>query len=208
MRRNTNDTSSRTTRRAAIQAAGALAAGLAAGPVRASETPALVGGKPAVGYPARKQAEASRWPIYGPEEEKAVLDLLHNPGYGPIAALESDWKDYFQVPHVKAHCNGTSAIASMFFALDLPPGSEVMVPSYTFFATIVPIRLFGLVPVFVDVNPRTLNFDVDDARRRLTRDTKAVFPVHWLGLPCAMEEICAFADEHGLIVLEDAAHAH
>ncbi len=202
---------SRSTRRTMLKSTGALAGGLIANEAqagRAKEALALLGGEPTVTVSARKSAEAARWPIYGAEEEEAVLAVLREPGYGPIAALESDWKDYFKVPYVKAHCNGTSAIASMFFALDLPPGSEIMVPSYTFFATIVPMRVFGLVPVFVDVNPRTLNFDVDDARRRLTANTRAVFPVHWLGLPCPMDDVNAFADEHGLIVLEDAAHAH
>ena len=80
-------------------------------------------------------------------------------------------------------------------------------PSYTFFASVVPMRVFGLVPVFVDVNPRTLNFDVNDAKKRLTKNTKAVFPVHWMGLPCAMDDISDFAAEHGLTVLEDVAHS-
>ena len=96
----------------------------------------------------------------------------------------------------------------MFFALNLPTGSEIMVPSYTFFATIVPMRLFDLVPVFVDINPRTLNFDLEDAKRRLTKNTRAILPVHWIGLPCEMDQICDWAKEKGLIVLEDAAHAH
>ena len=96
----------------------------------------------------------------------------------------------------------------MFFALDLPPRSEILVPSYTFFATITPMRFFDLTPVFVDVNPHTLNFDVEDAKRRLTKNVKAVLPVHWLGLPCDMDAICDFAQENGLILLEDAAHAH
>ena len=202
---------SHSSRRTVLKSTAALAGALISHEARAGrakESLALFGGEPTVTVSARKSAEASRWPIYGVEEEEAVLAVLRNPGYGPIAALESDWKDYFKVPYVKAHCNGTSAIASMFFALDLPPGSEIMVPSYTFFATIVPMRVFGLVPVFVDVNPRTLNFDVDDARRRLTKNTRAVFPVHWLGLPCPMDDVNSFADEHGLIVLEDAAHAH
>jgi perosamine synthetase len=206
-----NGQGSGATRRAALQSAGIVAAGVlarSAGGVTVNEPLALFGGKPAVTYPGRKHSEASRWPIFGPEEETAVLELLRNPGYGPVAAFESDWKAFINAPHAKAHCNGTSAIASMFFALDLPPGSEVMVPSYTFFASVVPLRLFGLVPVFVDVNPRTLNFDVEDARKRLTKNTKAVFPVHWLGLPCAMDDVCDFADEHGLAVLEDSAHAH
>jgi dTDP-4-amino-4,6-dideoxygalactose transaminase len=174
----------------------------------ASDGLALLGGQPVVTYPRRRHNEASRWPIYGMEEEQAVLDVLRNPDYGPIAALEKDWKEQFQVPFVKAYCNGTSAVAAMFFALDLPPGSEILVPSYTFFATIVPMRLFGLVPVFVDIDPHTLNFDVEDAKRRLTKNTKAVLPVHWFGLPCDMDALSEFANQHGLIVLEDAAHAH
>jgi dTDP-4-amino-4,6-dideoxygalactose transaminase len=211
MRRVANTGGSRATRRTVLQTAGVLTAGLLPGRATARgshETLAIQGGKPVVTIPDRQHDEASRWPIFGADEEAAVLDLLRNPGYGPIARLEQEWKDYFGIPHVKAHCNGTSAIAAMFFALNLPPGSEILVPSYTFFATIVPMRLFGLVPVFVDVNPRTLNLDVDDARRRLTRSTRAVFPVHWLGLPCAMDDIESFAREHDLIVVEDAAHAH
>jgi perosamine synthetase len=211
MRHASDGPDSRSTRRTVLESAVALASGLVTRAARAgaaNETLAVLGGEPAVTVSARQQAEASRWPLYGPDEEQAVLAVLRDPGHGPIAALESDWKDYHRVPHVKAHCSGTAAIASMLFALDLPPGSEILVPSYTFFATIVPMRVFGLVPVFVDVNPRTLNLDVEDARRRLTKGTRAIFPVHWLGLPCPMDEVNDFANEHGLIVLEDAAHAH
>jgi perosamine synthetase len=216
--RDTNNRNAPSTRRTFLKSAGAAAAGLVAESgtraaandtlAAANDTLALLGGQPAVTVPRRQHNEASRWPIYGAEDEQAVLDVLRNPGYGAIAALEKDWKDYFEVSFVKAHCNGTSALTSMFFALNLPPGSEIMVPSYTFFATIVPMRLFGLVPVFVDIDPRTLNFDVDDAKRRLTKHTKAVLPVHWFGLPCEMDAIGDFANQHGLIVLEDAAHAH
>jgi len=203
------------TRRTFLQSSGALAAGLClqagstasageiAGP--AKETLAVHGGPKAVTHP---RPGAWHWPRWGPAEEKAVLDLVRNPSYQPLDALEREWKSLFQFPYVKAQCNGTSALASMFFALNLPPGSEIMVPSYTFFATIVPMRLFGLVPVFVDVNPRTLNFDVEDAKRRLTKNTRAVLPVHWIGLPCEMDHIGELAKEKGLIVLEDACHAH
>ncbi|HOW18089.1 MAG TPA: aminotransferase class I/II-fold pyridoxal phosphate-dependent enzyme [Phycisphaerae bacterium] len=201
--------SSHSTRRRFLKSTGALAVGLSltnrslAG--TKTETLAVFGGPKAVTHP---QADADRWPLYGPEEERAVIEVLRKPTYAPNQELEKDWKEYFKVPYVKAYCNGTSALTTMFFALKLPPGSEIMVPSYTFFATIVPMRLFGLVPVFVDINPRTLNFDVEDARKRLTKNTKAVLPVHWLGLPCEMDAICDFAREKGLIVLEDAAHAH
>jgi dTDP-4-amino-4,6-dideoxygalactose transaminase len=200
-----NGTSS--TRRAFLQSAGALTAGALthAAAAGADENLALFGGPKAVTYP--KANQAGRWPLYGPEDEKAVVEVLRNPNYQPVAALEKDWKDYYKVPYVRSHCSGTAAITSMFFALNLPPGSEIMVPSYTFFATIVPMRIFDLVPVFVDIDPHTLNFDVEDAKRRLTSNTKAVFPVHWFGLPADMDQIGDFAQKHDLTVLEDVAHA-
>ena len=126
----------------------------------------------------------------------------------PDRSLGEEWKQQFKLPYCKAHYNGTSAITAMFFALDLPPGSEIMVPCSTFWATIMPMRFFGLVPVFVDIHPRTLNFDLEDAKRKLTKNTKAMFPVHYLGLPADMDHICDFAKEKGLIALEDACHAH
>jgi perosamine synthetase len=198
------------TRRKFLKSTGVLAAGLSAtGASRAQgaqEKLALNGGPKAVEYPPG--SSVWRWPLYGAKEEQAILELIRNPGYGPIALFEKEWKEYTGSNYVKAHCNGTAALTSMFFALNLPPGSEIMVPSHTFFATIVPMRLFGLVPVFVDINPRTLNFDLDDAKKRLTKNTKAVLPVHWIGLPCDMDDICDWANQKGLIVLEDAAHAH
>ncbi len=195
------------TRRGFLQSGGAMAAAfcLSAPAPRKLETLALNGGPKAVTAPSD---DAWRWPRYGVEEEKAVLEVVRHPDYAPIEAFEKEWQSCFHYPFVKAQCNGTSALTSMFFALGLPPGSEIMVPSYTFFATIVPMRIFGLVPVFVDVNPRTLNFDLEDAKRRLTRNTKAVLPVHWIGLPCEMDQICDWAKEKGLIVLEDACHAN
>ncbi len=200
---------SATTRREFLKSAGALTTLSATSVAKTSwgsnEKLALFGGEPAVTLP---QDDAIRWPRYGKKEEEAVVELVRHPSYDPIQKLEDKWKEYMGVPYVKAHFNGTSALLSMFFALNLPPGSEIMVPSYTFFATILPMRLFGLVPVFVDINPRTLNFDLDDAKKRLTPNTKAVLPVHWLGLPADMDDINSWAEEKGLIVLEDCAHAH
>ena len=200
-------------RRAFLKAGGAAAVGIGLSPpvtvaenlAPPREQLALFGGPKTV---TLASSDAWRWPLYGQEEEQAVLQLVREPSYDPIAALEEEWKAYFGVSFARSYCNGTSALTSLYFALDLPPGSEVMVPSYTFFASIVPMRQFGLVPVFVDVDPRTLNFDLEDARRRLTPNTRALLPVHWFGLPCDMDHINEWADEKGLIVLEDAAHAH
>jgi dTDP-4-amino-4,6-dideoxygalactose transaminase len=96
----------------------------------------------------------------------------------------------------------------MYFALDLEPGSEIMVPSYTFFSTCLAMRFFGYVPVFVDVDPDTVCFNLEDARRKLTPRTKALMVMHSWGLPCEMDRIAAYAREKGLILLEDAAQAH
>ncbi|MBI5690237.1 MAG: DegT/DnrJ/EryC1/StrS family aminotransferase [Verrucomicrobia bacterium] len=203
-------TPARATRRRFLAAAGATAvlspaslSGAASGSAP-REKLALQGGPKAVTLPP---GEATRWPVFGEEEERAVLAVLRDPGYAPIPLLESEWKEHFRVPFARAYCNGTSALTTMFFALDLPPGSEILVPSYTFFSTVAPMRFFGLVPVFVDIDPHTLNLDVDDARRRLTKHTRAILPVHFNGLPCEMDRIGELAREKGLIVLENACHA-
>jgi dTDP-4-amino-4,6-dideoxygalactose transaminase len=95
----------------------------------------------------------------------------------------------------------------MFFAVDLPAGSEVLVPSYTASASIAPMRFFGLVPIFVDINPATATFDPEHAAKVITPRTRALVPMHSWGMPCEMDEIAAFAKQHGLLVLEDAAQA-
>jgi len=209
MKGKNNQARTRKTRRGFLKTSGAVGAGMYLARPRtaraASDTLALKGGPKAVTAPL---GDASKWPRYGKEEEEAVVELVRSPGYGPIDKLEEEWKEYFGIPYCKAHYNGTSAITAMFFALDLPHGSEIMVPCSTFWATIMPMRFFGLTPIFIDIHPRTLNFDLEDAKKKLTKNTKAMFPVHYLGLPADMDHICDFAKEKGLIVLEDACHAH
>ncbi len=99
-------------------------------------------------------------------------------------------------------------MASALFALDLPPGSEILVASYSTWFPLAPARLLGFVPRFVDIDPKTFNMDVEDCKRRLTSKTRVIMPVHMWGLPCEMDHICDFAEEHGLDVIEDACHTH
>jgi dTDP-4-amino-4,6-dideoxygalactose transaminase len=182
--------------------------GAGAATLAARETLALDGGTPAVTVPAARQAELSRWPRYGEEEKRALVEMLDSGRfYQEIPVLEEDLKRHLGVPYAKAHMNGTSSLISAFFAIDLARGSEVMAPSYTAWATTAPLHLFGLVPLFIDINPRTMTFDLEDARRKLNSRVKAVVPMHSFGNPCDMDEICAFAREHGLVVVEDAAQA-
>ena len=183
-------------------------AAMAVAAVRPTEALALDGGTPAVTVPAGRQSEISRWPRFGDAEKKAVVEMLDSSKfYQEIPAFESELKDYLKSPYVKAHMNCTSALMSMFFALDFPRGSEIMAPSYTAWATTAPMHLFGLVPVFVDLNPKTMTFDVDYARKHLNPRVKALLPMHSFGNPCDMDQICAFAKEKGLVVVEDAAQA-
>jgi perosamine synthetase len=203
------------TRREFIKTGSTAAAAFAVtGPVFGqdkTETLAVSGGAKTVTFPEDRHTALLRWPRYGEAEKQAVGDLLDsNKFYQELPAFEMEWKAYLNAPFVKAHMNGTSALSAMFFALslDLPPGSEIMVPSYTFFATIVPMRFFGFVPSFIDIDPKTACFDLEDAKKKLTKDTRALIPMHSWGLPCEMDKINDWAKQKGLIVCEDAAHAH
>ena len=160
------------------------------------ETLALNGGPKAVTFPAARAAELSKWPRYEENEKRVIIELLeNNRSYGEIPLLEKELKEYLKAPYVKAspyvkaHCNGTSALMSLFFALDLPRGSEIMAPSYTAWATTAPMHLFGYVPVFIDINPRTQTFDLEYASKHLTPLTRAVMPMHSFGNPCDLDQI-------------------
>jgi perosamine synthetase len=201
-------------RRNFLQAGSMALLGLAvpeslAAPPRAVDSLAVSGGSKAVTYPEDKMEALTRWPRYGEKEKQALHELIDNDKfYDELPAFENEWKAYLNAPYVRAHCNGSSAITSMFFAIDLEPGSEVLVPSYDFFSDCLAMRFFGYVPNFVDIDPATSTMDLDDCRRRCNSRTRAIFPMHAWGLPCEMDHIRDFAKEKGLIVLEDAAHAH
>jgi dTDP-4-amino-4,6-dideoxygalactose transaminase len=199
-----NESRTGTTRRSLLLAGGAVAGAFAK-----TETLALNGGVKTVTFPAAKANALSKWPRYGAAEKKALHDLIDSSAfYQELPAFEKEWQSYTKAPFVKAHMNGSSALTSMYFALDLPAGSEIMVPSYTFFATCLAMRFFGYVPIFIDIDPKTACFDLDDAKRKLTPRTKAIVPMHSWGMPCEMDLISSWAKEKGLIVLEDSAHAH
>ncbi|HWQ53025.1 MAG TPA: DegT/DnrJ/EryC1/StrS family aminotransferase [Bryobacteraceae bacterium] len=199
------------TRRSFVQAGAASVAGLSlAGRsvAGAAEALALNGGPKAINFPAKRFAALTAWPRYGQEEKDALIALINSGRYyEELPLFEKEWQAFTRANYVKAHMNGTSALTSLYFALDLPAGSEIMVPSHTFWATVVPMRFFGYVPVFIDVDPRTGNFDVEYAAKHLTPRTRAIVPMHRIGLPCEMDKIADFAKKQGLILLEDAAHS-
>lgn len=196
------------TRRSFVNSSAAALTLASATAQRGSEALAISGGPKTVVLSSARQDQASKWPRYGVEEKRAIVELLdNNRSYAEISLLEKEIRAYLNAPYAKAHINGTSALMSMFFAINLPPGSEIMVPSYTASATIVPMRFFGYVPIFIDINPKTACFDLNYAARRLTARTRAIVPMHTRGLPCDMDQISEFAKQHGLVVMEDAAQA-
>ena len=109
------------------------------------------------------------------------------------------------------HCigvsSGTDAILLALMALDIGPGDEVLVPTFTFFATAGCVSRVGATPVFVDSCPVCFNIDLADAKAKITSKTKAIIPVHLFGQCADLDGILALAQEHGLKVIEDAAQA-
>lgn len=127
---------------------------------------------------------------------------------GPeLSEMEKEFQQYLNVKHAWGVSSGTDALLLALMALDIKPGDEVIVPTYSFFATAgVVSRLFA-TPVFVENDPVTYNIDPKDFERKITKNTKAVIPVHLFGQSAEMDEIMKIADAHNLYVIEDAAQA-
>ncbi len=103
--------------------------------------------------------------------------------------------------------SGTSALHLALSITGVQRGDEVILPPQTFVASGLAILMCGATPVFADIQPLTGNIDPASVRAKITSRTKAIMPVHWAGYPCDMDELNAIAQEHGLAIVEDAAHA-
>lgn len=115
--------------------------------------------------------------------------------------------EYNQVEHVIPCGNGTDALQIALMALDLHPGDEVILPVHTYVATAEVVALLRLTPVFIDVDERTFNIDVNQLERSITPRTKVIVPVHLYGQCADMESILSVAQKHNLFVVEDAAQS-
>ena len=128
---------------------------------------------------------------------------------GPnVERFEKNFAEYIGVRHAIAVNSGTSALHLATLAAGIGPGDKVLLPSHTFVATAWSVVYAGAQPVFCDVDERTGTIDVADAERRLGEGVKAIVPVHLYGQPAELSEVLAFAEKHGLAVIEDAAQAH
>ena len=138
----------------------------------------------------------------------ATLDSCQFIGGPALARFEEEFAAYQGARHCIGVGNGTDAIEIVFEALDLPPGSEVIVPANSFIASSESVSRVGLRPVFCAADPATHLIDLTDARARITPRTRAILPVHLYGQPCDMDAVMAFAREFNLTVVEDSAQAH
>ncbi len=149
-------------------------------------------------------------PAFDDAEERRVLDVLRS-GWvaqgAQVAAFEQRFAERCGVPYAVATSSGTTALHLALLAAGIGPGDHVLVPSFTWVATANAVRYCGAVPVLCDVDLRTFNLDVEDARRRATPQTRAILPVHQFGLPADMDAVHALAAEHGWQVIADAACA-
>ncbi len=144
------------------------------------------------------------------ELDAAVLAVVESQRFvlGPeVEALEAELSDYLGVKHAVGCASGTDALLLPLRALDAEPGSEVIVPSFTFFATAGAVWNAGLRPVFCDVDPDTFNVTAASLESVWTDRTVAVVPVHLFGQMAPMAEIRTLAGLRGAFVLEDAAQA-
>jgi dTDP-4-amino-4,6-dideoxygalactose transaminase len=153
-------------------------------------------------------------PFSKPTISRAAIDDV-------VACLESGWittgprvaqftealKDYLGAPYVLPLTSATAGLQLALLALDLQPGDEVITTPLTFAATLNTIVLAGAKPVLVDIDPDTLNMDLNLVEAALTGKTRVIMPVHFAGLPLDLDQLYEIAARHDLRVIEDAAHA-
>jgi dTDP-4-amino-4,6-dideoxygalactose transaminase len=133
----------------------------------------------------------SQYFILGPEVEK----------------MEKEFCDFLGAKHAYGVSSGTDALLLALMAIGIEPGDEVILPTYSFFATAGVVARLNAVPVLAECDPVTFNIDPNDIEKRITDKTKAIVPVHLYGQSADMEPIMKIAEQHKLYVIEDAAQA-
>ncbi len=166
---------------------------------------AIQGGTPVrtTGFPG--------WPIWDREhDEELVLPVLRSGVWSRsrvVADFEKKWAETLGARRCLGTTHGTTALITALDALDIGVGDEVLVGPYTFVASISVILLAGALPIMVDTDRETFQVNPDKMEEKITPNTKAILPVHILGIPADMDRINAIAKKHNLLVLEDACQA-
>jgi dTDP-4-amino-4,6-dideoxygalactose transaminase len=164
------------------------------------------------GTPCRTRPFPS-WPIFGQPEEERLLRALRSGNWGRLDGHEvEEFEQRFAAMHGCSHgiavVNGTVSLRIALLAAGIRSEDEVIVPPYTFISTASAVVEANAVPVFADIDLHTFNLDPKAVEAAITPRTKAIIPVHFAGQPADMDAIMTIAGQRGLIVIEDAAHAH
>lgn len=165
------------------------------------------------GGSALKTKPFPTWPVYDDQERAALLEVLDSrvwwrtPGTQSLA-FEQEFAAFHQAKHGIAITNGTHALEVALAAMGVGPGDEVIVPNSTFVATASAVLFTGALPVLVDIEPDSYCLDPALAEAAITPRTKAILPVHMGGQPADLDRLTELAGKHGLLMLEDCAHAH
>lgn len=144
------------------------------------------------------------------EIDEAIARVVESQYFinGPdVAKLEEEIAQYLNVKFAVGISSGTDALLIALMAIDIKPDDEVIVPTYSFFATAGVVARMNAKPIFTDVDPLTFNIDPNDFERKITSKTKAVLPVHLFGQSAELNEIKSIAEKHGIKIIEDAAQA-
>lgn len=158
---------------------------------------------------------AYKIPVYQPSldgnEKKYVNECLDSSWISSrgefISKFENQFSNFIGVKHATAVSNGTVALHLALVTLGIGQGDEVIVPSFTYIASVSTISITGAVPVFVDSIEDTWQIDPKDVKRKITPKTKAIMAVHLYGHPCEMDELVKIAKDHNLFLIEDCAEA-
>jgi dTDP-4-amino-4,6-dideoxygalactose transaminase len=153
------------------------------------------------------------WPIWDERDAEAVADVVRSGKWGRLVGdrvqtFEKTFAAYQGAEFGIAVVNGSVSLRIALLAAGIKAGDEVVVPPYTFSATAMSVVEANAVPIFADIAEDTACLDADAFERAITPRTRAVIPVHLGGQAADMERICAIAKQHGIAVIEDAAHAH
>ncbi len=169
---------------------------------------AIQGGDPAVTDDAE---DLFTWPIITTEDEEAALDVLRRgamSGTEITKQFENEFADWNGTEYGLGYCSGTASLSGAMYGVGIGVGDEVIGPSVTYWATIMPCMELGATPVFADIEPDTLCIDPKSVEERISEHTKAIVVTHNYGHPADMDPIMDIAHEHGLAVIEDVSHAH
>ncbi|MFJ9950935.1 3-amino-5-hydroxybenzoate synthase [Kitasatospora sp. NPDC091207] len=162
---------------------------------------------------ARPAPEFPSWPQYDDDERSGLIRALEQGqwwrmGGDEVNSFEREFADYHGAPHALAVTNGTHALELALQCLGAGPGTEVIVPGFTFISSSQAAQRLGAVAVPVDVDPVTYNIDVAAAAAAVTPRTRVIMPVHMAGLIADMDALGKLSEDTGVPLLQDAAHAH